>query len=238
MSMNTGYLVDFRPFSCTNFQTANAKAFSTSSSAGDSSISAYFHDIAKYDCIEASVHSALSGSTTTSPDTQEGSAPLIGCVTLNRPHALNALNAQTMREVVDAVSRLDADERVGAVVITGSGDKAFAAGADIKEMASVTCAEATRMQMLAQWEALQSVRIPMIAAVNGFALGGGCELAMMCDIIIASERAQFGQPEVLLGTTPGMGGSQRLTKIVGKSKAMDMVLTGRRYVWGNSSALT
>ena len=175
---------------------------------------AYFAGGAKeYTCIKAEVLGANAN---------------VGVVTLSRPRALNALNEACMREVVDAVRALDADGRIGCVVLTGDGDKAFAAGADIKEMASVEASAAERSQMLAHWESLASIRKPIVAAVNGFALGGGCELAMMCDFIIASDRASFGQPEVLLGTTPGMGGSQRLTRIVGKSKAMDMVLTGRR----------
>lgn len=150
----------------------------------------------------------------------------VGLVTLNRPKALNALNKTTMDEVVAAVAAMDADPGVGAVVLTGS-EKAFAAGADIKEMASKSSAEMHISDWFAHWDDLTRVRIPVIAAVSGFALGGGCELAMMCDFIIAADSAKFGQPEINLGVIPGMGGSQRLTRAVGKSKAMDMVLTGR-----------
>ena len=150
----------------------------------------------------------------------------VGLVTLNRPEALNALNKATMDELVAAVSGMDADPGVGAVVLTGSG-KAFAAGADIKEMASKGYMEMYDADWFRGWEDLTRLRIPLIAAVSGFALGGGCELAMMCDMIIAGDNAQFGQPEINLGVVPGMGGSQRLTRAVGKAKAMDMILTGR-----------
>ncbi|MGG5174405.1 enoyl-CoA hydratase [Pseudarthrobacter sp. J1763] len=147
-------------------------------------------------------------------------------VTLNRPKALNALNHATMGEVVAAVSAADLDPGVGAVVLTGS-EKAFAAGADIKEMASKGYAEMYASDWFRHWEDLTRLRIPVVAAVSGFALGGGCELAMMCDFIIAGDNAKFGQPEINLGVIPGMGGSQRLTRAVGKAKAMDMILTGR-----------
>jgi enoyl-CoA hydratase len=150
----------------------------------------------------------------------------VGLVTLNRPEALNALNKATMDELVAAVSGMDADPGVGAVVLTGSG-KAFAAGADIKEMASKGYMEMYDADWFRGWEDLTRLRIPLVAAVSGFALGGGCELAMMCDIIIAGDNAKFGQPEINLGVLPGMGGSQRLTRAVGKAKAMDMILTGR-----------
>ena len=150
----------------------------------------------------------------------------VGLVTLNRPEALNALNKATLDELVAAVSEMDADPGVGAVVLTGSG-KAFAAGADIKEMASKGYMEMYDADWFRGWENLTRLRIPLIAAVSGFALGGGCELAMMCDIIIAGDNAKFGQPEINLGVVPGMGGSQRLTRAVGKAKAMDMILTGR-----------
>ncbi|OFI38431.1 enoyl-CoA hydratase [Arthrobacter sp. SW1] len=150
----------------------------------------------------------------------------VGLVTLNRPKALNALNKATMDELVAAVTAMDADPGVGAVVITGS-EKAFAAGADIKEMASKGYLDMYAEDWFRGWENLTRLRIPIIAAVSGFALGGGCELAMMCDIIIAGDNAKFGQPEINLGVIPGMGGSQRLTHAVGKAKAMDMVLTGR-----------
>ncbi len=150
----------------------------------------------------------------------------VGLVTLNRPQALNALNKATMEEVVAAVTSMDADPGVGAVVITGS-EKAFAAGADIKEMSSKGYMEMYAEDWFRGWENLARLRIPVVAAVSGFALGGGCELAMMCDVIIAGDNAKFGQPEINLGVIPGMGGSQRLTHAVGKAKAMDMVLTGR-----------
>jgi enoyl-CoA hydratase len=150
----------------------------------------------------------------------------VGLVTLNRPEALNALNKATLDELVAAVSGMDTDPEVGAVVITGSG-KAFAAGADIKEMASKGYMEMYDADWFRGWEDLTRLRIPLIAAVSGFALGGGCELAMMCDFIIAGDNAKFGQPEINLGVLPGMGGSQRLARAVGKAKAMDMILTGR-----------
>ena len=150
----------------------------------------------------------------------------VGLVTLNRPEALNALDRTTLEELVAAVSAMDADPGVGAVVITGSG-KAFAAGADIKEMADKGYLEMYDADWFRGWEDLTRLRIPLIAAVSGFALGGGCELAMMCDFIIAGDNAKFGQPEINLGVVPGMGGSQRLTRAVGKAKAMDMILTGR-----------
>ena len=150
----------------------------------------------------------------------------VGLVTLNRPEALNALNKATMDELVAAVTAMDADPAVGAVVVTGSA-KAFAAGADIKEMQSKGYMEMYAADWFRGWEDFTRLRIPVVAAVSGFALGGGCELAMMCDFIIAGDNAKFGQPEINLGVLPGMGGSQRLTRAVGKSKAMDMILTGR-----------
>lgn len=147
-------------------------------------------------------------------------------ITLDRPAALNALNEALMDDVVDAAGELDRDPGVGAIVITGSA-KAFAAGADIKEMATKGYMEMYQGDWFARWNELAAVRTPVIAAVSGYALGGGCELAMMCDIIIASDTARFGQPEIKLGVIPGIGGSQRLTRAIGKSKAMEMVLTGR-----------
>jgi len=150
----------------------------------------------------------------------------VGLVTLDRPSALNALNTALMNELVDAVTAMDTDPDVGAVVITGSA-KAFAAGADIKEMASNSYMDMYAADWFRHWEDLTRLRIPVVAAVSGFALGGGCELAMMADFIIAGDNAKFGQPEINLGVIPGMGGSQRLTRAVGKAKAMDMVLTGR-----------
>ncbi len=150
----------------------------------------------------------------------------VGLITLNRPKALNALNALVMEEVVAAAQAFDENPRIGAIVITGS-EKAFAAGADIKEMLPKTFIDAYMEDIFSGWDGLVRVRKPVIAAVAGYALGGGCELAMMCDFIIAAENAKFGQPEITLGIIPGMGGSQRLTRFVGKSKAMDMCLTGR-----------
>lgn len=150
----------------------------------------------------------------------------VGLVTLNRPQALNALNKATLEDVVAAITAMDCDPAVGAVVITGS-EKAFAAGADIKEMSSKDYLDMYAEDWFRGWENLTRLRIPIVAAVSGFALGGGCELAMMCDVIIAGDTAKFGQPEINLGVIPGMGGSQRLTHAVGKAKAMDMVLTGR-----------
>ncbi len=150
----------------------------------------------------------------------------VGLVTLNRPKALNALNAAVMRELAQALKMFDEDTSIGAIVLTGS-QKAFAAGADIKEMQAVNFVDALVGDFLGGWEAIASTRKPLIAAVSGYALGGGCELAMMCDFIIASDTAKFGQPEITLGVIPGMGGSQRLTRAVGKAKAMDLILTGR-----------
>lgn len=151
----------------------------------------------------------------------------MGFIQLNRPKALNALCDGLMREVGQALDNFEADSGVGAIVITGS-ERAFAAGADIKEMQHRTFQECFSGNFLAHWNRVSTTKKPVIAAVNGFALGGGCELAMMCDIIFAGEKAQFGQPEILLGTIPGSGGTQRLTHAVGKSLAMKMVLTGDR----------
>ncbi|MBX2853794.1 MAG: enoyl-CoA hydratase [Rhodobacteraceae bacterium] len=151
----------------------------------------------------------------------------VGLITLNRPEARNALNRQLMLELGEALNRFEAEEHVGCVVITGS-EKAFAAGADIKEMKDFTFVEAYRKNFItAEWETAAHVRKPLIAAVAGYALGGGCELAMMCDFIVAADTAKFGQPEINLGVIPGVGGTQRLTRIIGKAKAMDMCLTGR-----------
>ncbi|WP_026554365.1 enoyl-CoA hydratase [Arthrobacter sp. 35W] len=150
----------------------------------------------------------------------------VGLITLNRPEKLNALNLEVMREVVAATKELDQDNTIGAIVLTGSG-RAFAAGADIEEMSSRSFMDMYLADWFQGWEAFAAVRTPVIAAVDGYALGGGCELAMMCDFIIASERATFGQPEIKVGVIPGMGGSQRLTLAVGKAKAMEMILTGR-----------
>jgi enoyl-CoA hydratase len=150
----------------------------------------------------------------------------VGIVRLNRPQALNALNVTLKNELLGAVEAFDADADVGCIVMTGS-DKAFAAGADIKEMAGQTYIDIFRADYTADYERLARVRKPIIAAVAGFALGGGCELAMMCDLIIAADNAKFGQPEIKLGVIPGIGGTQRLTRAVGKAKAMDLILTGR-----------
>ncbi|MCB2087334.1 MAG: enoyl-CoA hydratase-related protein [Sphingomonadaceae bacterium] len=150
-------------------------------------------------------------------------------ITLNRPQALNALNTQVLDELIAAFAAYQADDSQRCAVLTGSGDKAFAAGADIKEMADKPAADFYLQDFFSKWTShvVKTTRKPWIAAVNGFALGGGCELAMMSDFIIASDRAKFGQPEIKLGVAPGMGGSQRLTLAVGKAKAMEMCLTGR-----------
>lgn len=151
----------------------------------------------------------------------------VGIITLNRPKALNALNSQVLADVLHAARAFDADHGIGAILLTGS-EKAFAAGADIKEMADRGFAEMFATDWFAGWQGLDGIRTPTIAAVSGYALGGGCELAMLCDLLIASETAKFGQPEINLGVLPGMGGSQRLTRAIGRPKAMDMVLTGRQ----------
>ena len=151
----------------------------------------------------------------------------VAIITLNRPKALNALSSDMEKEVVEAVEGLDTDPGVGCIVITGS-EKAFAAGADIKEMKDKTYPGIYLERFFHDWKRLTAARTPIIAAVSGFALGGGCELAMMCDMIIAGDNAKFGQPEITLGVIPGMGGSQRLTRAVGKAKAMDLCLTGRQ----------
>ena len=151
----------------------------------------------------------------------------VGIITLNRPKQLNALNDQLMNELGEALKAFDADEKIGCMIITGS-EKAFAAGADIGAMAKYSFADAYKGDYITRnWEAIRSIRKPVIAAVSGFALGGGCELAMMCDFIIAADNAKFGQPEIKLGVIPGAGGTQRLPRAVGKSKAMDMALTAR-----------
>ncbi|WP_341898519.1 enoyl-CoA hydratase [Ferrovibrio terrae] len=151
----------------------------------------------------------------------------IGLITLNRPKALNALNAALMQELTRALDAFEADDAIGCMIITGS-EKAFAAGADIKEMQSKTYMDVYKEDFITRdWERAARCRKPVIAAVAGYALGGGCELAMMCDFIIAADTAKFGQPEINLGTIPGAGGTQRLTRFVGKSKAMEMCLTAR-----------
>src|SRR6187455_1924305 len=151
----------------------------------------------------------------------------VGIVTLNRPKQLNALNNELMDELGAALKAFDADESIGCMIVTGS-EKAFAAGADIGAMASYSFADVYKGDYITRnWETIRSIRKPVIAAVSGFALGGGCELAMMCDFIIAADNAKFGQPEIKLGVIPGIGGTQRLTRAVGKAKAMDLTLTGR-----------
>ena len=151
----------------------------------------------------------------------------VGIVTLNRPKQLNALSGELMRELGTALKAFDADAAIGCIIITGS-EKAFAAGADIGAMGSYTFADVYKDDFITRdWETIRSVRKPVIAAVSGFALGGGCELAMMCDFIIAADNAKFGQPEIKLGIIPGAGGTQRLPRAVGKAKAMDLALTGR-----------
>ncbi len=154
-------------------------------------------------------------------------ADKVGVITLNRPKQLNALNDQLMNELGAALKAFDADDNIGCMIITGS-EKAFAAGADISVMAKYSFADAYKGDFITRnWETIRSIRKPVIAAVSGFALGGGCELAMMCDFIIAADNAKFGQPEIKLGVIPGAGGTQRLPRAVGKSKAMDMCLTAR-----------
>ena len=150
----------------------------------------------------------------------------VGVITLNRPEALNALNSQLMNEVVEAATAFDRDPGIGCLVLTGSA-KAFAAGADIKEMQDNRFPDVYLDDWLGPWDRIAALRTPVVAAVAGYALGGGCELAMMCDILLAADTAKFGQPEIKLGVLPGIGGSQRLTRAVGKAKAMDLCLTGR-----------
>lgn len=150
----------------------------------------------------------------------------IGIITLNRPEAMNALNATLIAELNAVLDRMEADNAVRAIILTGS-EKAFAAGADIKEMKDKSFVEVTKNDFIAPWERVTRCRKPVIAAVAGFALGGGCELAMMCDFIIAADNAKFGQPEVRLGIMPGAGGTQRMARAIGKAKTMDLCLTGR-----------
>jgi len=151
----------------------------------------------------------------------------VALVTLDRPEALNALSFDLLDELVEALESLDADPSCRAIVITGAGQRAFAAGADIRELAPQTFASLTAGGRFATWDRLAAVGVPLIAAVRGFALGGGCELAMACDMIVAAEDAAFGQPEILLGVMPGAGGTQRLTRAIGKARAMELILTGR-----------
>lgn len=170
----------------------------------------FVHQTAAFSTIEVSRHSTFA------------------IITLNRPKVLNALSSQVMKETVEAASSLESDPSVRSIIMTGSGDKAFAAGADIKEMSTLTYAQAFRQQLFQGWDRLTTLNTPLIAAVNGYALGGGCELALMCDIIIASETASFGLPEVTLSVIPGIGGTQRLARLLGRAKAMDMILTAER----------
>jgi len=149
-----------------------------------------------------------------------------GLIQINRPQQLNALNAVVMEELAVALEEFDRNEQVGCLVITGN-QRAFAAGADIKEMIDATAVEMLQRDNIARWDRIRKIKKPVIAAVSGFCLGGGCELALACDLIVASESAQFGQPEINIGVIPGAGGTQRLTRALGKSKAMEMILTGR-----------
>ena len=149
-----------------------------------------------------------------------------GLIQLNRPQQLNALNVTVMEELATALEEFDSDDRVGCIVVAGN-QRAFAAGADIKEMADASAVEMLRSDNIARWDRIRKIKKPVIAAVSGYCLGGGCELAMACDLIVASESAQFGQPEINIGVIPGAGGTQRLTRAIGKSKAMEMILTGR-----------
>jgi enoyl-CoA hydratase len=150
----------------------------------------------------------------------------VGIVTLNRPKALNALNGALIEELNRALDAFEADDSIGCIILTGS-ERAFAAGADIKEMQSLSFPATYKDDFITSWERLSRCRKPVVAAVAGYALGGGCEIAMMCDIILAADNARFGQPEIQLGVMPGAGGSQRLTRAIGKAKAMEMCLTGR-----------
>lgn len=151
----------------------------------------------------------------------------VALLTLDRPEVLNALDTLTMKELVEALERLDVNASCRCVVITGAGERAFAAGADIKELAEATPVSLSVANTFARWERIRRVRVPIIAAVRGFALGGGCELAMACDMIVAADDAVFGQPEIRIGVIPGAGGTQRLTRALGKARAMELILTGR-----------
>jgi len=152
----------------------------------------------------------------------------VGIIQLNRPDALNALSPDLMTELVEALEAFDADDGIGCMVLTG-GPKVFAAGADIKRMAEASAVDMLTMDQLARWDRIRKLHKPVVAAINGYALGGGCELSMMCDIIIVGEDAKFGQPEISIGVIPGAGGTQRLTRAVGKAKAMELILTGRMF---------
>src|SRR5215212_4156123 len=167
---------------------------------------------------------------------ERAAADGVAVVWLDRPEVLNALDYATLGELIDALESLDTDESVHCVVITGAGDRAFAAGADIKEMADATPVTLSAANNFARWERLKRVRVPLIAAVRGFALGGGCELAMACDMIVAADDATFGQPEIKIGVIPGAGGTQRLTRALGKAKAMELILTGRNLPAAEAAA--
>ena len=151
--------------------------------------------------------------------------PFIALIELNRPKELNALNLELMTELKDALKELDSNDEVRVIILTGN-EKAFAAGADIKQMADKTAIDMLKIDQFSTWDQIRKTSKPLIAAVSGFALGGGCELAMTCDMIVASETARFGQPEIKIGVMPGAGGTQRLTRAIGKARAMEMVLTG------------
>ena len=161
------------------------------------------------------------------PDGASGPRPHVGLVTIDRQDALNALSFAVIADLTDALETLDADRACHAIVLTGAGDRAFAAGADIKELAAQTPVTLLVDGEFYRWERIKRIRTPLIAAVRGYALGGGCELAMACDMIVAGDDAQFGQPEIRIGVIPGAGGTQRLTRAIGKARAMEMVLTGR-----------
>lgn len=160
----------------------------------------------------------------------------VALLTLNRPEVLNALDTETIRQLVEALESLDLDDRVRATVITGAGERAFAAGADIREMASATPISLSVANTFARWERIRRIRKPIIAAVRGYALGGGCELAMACDMIVAADDAMFGQPEIRIGVIPGAGGTQRLTRALGKARAMELILTGAQLPAAEAAA--
>ena len=168
----------------------------------------------------------------------ESGPPLEGValVTLDRPEVLNALDSEMLRQLVEALESLDADDRVRAIVLTGAGERAFAAGADIKEMANATPVSLTVANSFARWERIRRIRKPIVAAVRGYALGGGCELAMACDMIVAADDAVFGQPEIRIGVIPGAGGTQRLTRALGKARAMELILTGAQLPAAEAAA--
>ena len=167
----------------------------------------------------------------------DGPLPGVALVTIERPEVLNALSFDLLDELANGLARLDADPDCRAIVLTGSGEKAFAAGADIRELARQTPVTLLVDDRFSVWERIASIRKPVIAAVRGFALGGGCELAMTCDLIVAGEDARFGQPEINLGVMPGAGGTQRLTRAIGKARAMEMVLTGRTISADEAAAM-